>query len=141
MTMRCDECKFWKDCKARWPRLLAESDPVVRSVLERSLGRDPGEWGDPLDPYTGFGFTAPGPRLPGGQITLNQELILNDAPVPVGSQIFHQGPDGRSVPIATLVAGSDGGVHWAVSPDCPPELAPRFQQLAAQGQVNAQSAR
>jgi hypothetical protein len=120
---------------------LAATDPVVAHVLARSRTADPGAFGDALDPFTGLGMTAPGPRLPGGQITLNQEYKSSQVSIPSGAQIFQMNPDGRRVLLATFVQDHDGTRHWQVSSDCPPALRSRFETLADQGYQNAQQAR
>jgi hypothetical protein len=120
---------------------LAATDPVVAHVLARSRSLDPGAFGDTLDPFTGLGMTAPGPRLPGGQITLNQEYKSDQVSIPSGAQIFRMNADGQRVLLATFVQDHDGTRHWQVSSDCPPELRSRFESLADQGHQNAQQAR
>ena len=119
---------------------LAENNPVVQHVLSRSKDQNPGAWGDTLDPFTGLGMTAPGPRLaPNSPLTLNQELNVGPVNVPAGSQIFMKNANGQDVLLATLRQDHDGLRHWEVSSDCPEHLRPRFQMLAAQGQANAAS--
>jgi hypothetical protein len=119
---------------------LAENNPIVQHVLSRSKDQNPGAWGDTLDPFTGLGMTAPGPRLaPNSPLTLNQELNVGPVNVPAGSQIFMKNANGQDVLLATLRQDHDGLRHWEVSSDCPEHLRPRFQMLAAQGQANAAS--
>jgi hypothetical protein len=128
------------DIRARMAA-LAENNATVAHVLARSQDLNPGFYGDAMDPFTGMGFTAPGERLPGGQVTLNQELKASPVSIPSGSQIFQQLPSGQNVLIATLVQDFDGTRHWVISGDCPAEMRPRFDQLAATGMGNSQSVR
>src|SRR5690606_12038197 len=100
---------------------------------------NPGDFGDKeMDPYTGFGFTASGDRLPGGKVTLNQELKADYRVVPPGAKVFQRLPDGTDVHVATYVI-KDGVPCWEVSADCPEHLKPKFTELTQKGYEHSKS--